>query len=302
MIPFLKMQALMNDFVVLDYRDGRIMPPPDLLGAMTHRRLGIGCDQVVCLLKPRDPTADCQMRIFNAPDGSEAQTCGNAARCVALMLMEESGKGTARIESNAYVMSCWAVGKDENDESIHIAVDMGIPYTESDPFLPLSDLLPDAYKEKYPEFQPLEPEQALFIDMGNPHCVVFVKTCADIPVRALGSAIEKSPIFSEGTNVEFIEILDPQNLRMRVWERGAGETPACGSGACASVVAAILAEHTARHCTVHLDGGTLDILWREQDEHVIMTGSAKTVFYGKIDPDVLWDIKTDLDLLSHNNF
>ena len=263
-IPFIKMHGLGNDFVVFDHRENPLEITPERAAWLADRRLGVGCDQIVQILPPVSDgsLAHGEMRIFNA-DGSRAEMCGNAARCVAQYLRQKSGlaedtltlqtgAGLIHIESAAGGMEAVDMGRpgfDKLEEPITTESGSGYRFTE--------------------------------LSMGNPHCVIFVPELEAFPLASEGPLLERHPRFPNRTNVEFVQVLGPERIRMRVWERGAGITPACGTGACAAGVAAMLNGHVGRRVVVVLDGGELDIVWRS-DDHVVMTGPATTSFFGEI--------------------
>lgn len=255
---FLKMHALGNDFVILDLRQGGDLPDVQTLSAMTDRRYGIGCDQVIPLLPPRTQGADCFMRIFNAPDGSEAEACGNATRCAARIIMEKEQKDTAIIETIVGILPC------THQKDGRITADMGRGEV-THLHLPL----------------PCDP---VGVSVGNPHCIIFVKDAEVVDVATLGPHYEHDPLFPARTNVEFVHVIDQNTLRMRVWERSCGITQACGSAACATLIAAVSRGLSPRKACVIMDGGPLDIYWREEDDHVLMTGPASYVFQGVYAP------------------
>lgn len=270
MVPFLKMHGLGNDFVVIDGRGG--MPSLDeaAVRAIGDRRRGVGFDQLLLIESPRNGSADAFMRIYN-PDGSEAGACGNGTRCVASLLMGDNGAGRCRIETRRGVLEASAVGD-------LVTVDMGaaqldwadIPLVE-----PMeTDRLPIAEG-------PLRDPVA--VGMGNPHCVFFVADAEAIDLPALGPKIEHHPLFPARTNVEVASVRADGSIRLRVWERGAGITLACGSGTCATVVAAVRRGLIdGRAAEVQVDGGRLAIEWRESDGHVLMTGPVATSFAGEL--------------------
>ncbi len=272
--PFVKMHGLGNDFVVLDARTRAFALEAPAIRAIADRKTGVGCDQLIVIEPPREALADAFMRIRNA-DGSEVQACGNATRCVASLLMEESGERHAVIQTVAGLLDAEALPDGR------IAVDMGPARLD------------------WREIPLAKPQDTLRLDlsvgllaapvavsMGNPHAVFFVDDVAAIPVEEVGPAVEKHPLFPEYTNVEFVQVLDRSRLRMRVWERGTGVTRACGSGACASLVAAARRGLSERSADVVLDGGTLHIEWLP-DGHVLMTGPALVSFRGTLEPALL---------------
>ena len=269
-LPFQKMHGLGNDFVVLDARTRAI---PLTLGQrrwIADRRRGIGCDQLIVLEPPRDRLADVFMRIHN-PDGGEAGACGNATRCVAAKVMAEKHSRHAIVETISGLLDTEAV-----DGGL-VSVDMGearLDWRE----IPLSEAcdtlhLPLALG---PVSDPVG------VNVGNPHAVFFVPKAEQIDVAALGPVLERHKLFPERANIEFAQIMAPDRIRMRVWERGAGITQACGSGACATLVAAARRKLTGRSATVVLDGGELLIEWLS-DNHVRMTGGWTESFRGEID-------------------
>ncbi len=263
-IPFVKMHGLGNDFVVLDARVQGI-PPMDarLAAALADRRTGIGCDQLI-LIEPSQ-AADFRMRIFNA-DGSEVEACGNATRAVGLL-----HGGPARIETlGGLVQASPADGG--------IAVDMGEPRFDWNaiPLAYAMDTLamPVGWEEL---------EGPVAVNVGNPHAVFFVADNAAVDLARLGPEIEHDPLFPERVNVNVATVTSQEAIRLRVWERGAGETRACGTGACATAIAAMRRGLTDRAVTVSLAGGDLRIEWRE-DNHILMTGPATESFRGDFDP------------------
>lgn len=275
MTSFLKMHGLGNDFAVFD---GRIFPVPvnaDVARAIADRRQGIGCDQVIVMEKGQNGAA-AFMRIFNA-DGSEVESCGNAARCVAWLLMAEHETDTIEIATAGGPLLCRAAGTGT------VTVDMGPPRLDWRE-IPMAQAVETAdfalpVAGRSDEFL----HHAVAVSMGNPHCVLFVEDPDAVPLSGIGPVIEHHPWFPYRTNVEFVSRPGADHLRMRVWERGAGITLACGTGACAAVVAASLRGITGRKVTVTLDGGDLHIEWRESDGHVLMTGPARFSFAGETD-------------------
>jgi len=272
-IEFTKMHGLGNDFVVLDARRTKLTVDPARARALADRRRGIGCDQVILLEPARNGGAQLHMRIFNA-DGSEVAACGNASRCIGAMLLDETGTETAVIETDAGLLEA-VRGKNG------IAIDMGLALDDwrDIPLIEARDTLHLEIVEG-----PLADPVA--VSVGNPHAVFFVEDAEAVPLAELGPKLEHHPLFPERTNVEVVEVQTPTRLRVRVWERGAGITQACGTGACAAAVAANRREMAERRVTIVLDGGELDIHWRE-DGHVIMTGPVATVYSGVVDEAAL---------------
>jgi diaminopimelate epimerase len=273
-VPFCKMHGLGNDFVVLDFRRVAIPLGAAAVRRLADRRIGIGCDQVILLEPPRHPAAQVLMRIRNA-DGSEAEACGNATRCVADLLYRETRDPRVRIETAAGLLEAEALP----DRSF--AVDMG-------PARMVWHEIPLAHARDTDRVDlsagPLG--EAVCTNIGNPHATFFVADLEAVDLAALGPALEHHPLFPERANIGIGEIRGGRTIRLRVWERGTGITPACGSGACAALVAAHRRGLAERRAAVELDGGTLDVAWRE-DGHVIMTGPASLSFEGAFDADLL---------------
>ena len=265
--PFLKMHGAGNDFVVLDAR----ARPWDIDGEaakrIADRRTGIGCDQLIVVGPARQAGADAFMSIFN-PDGSEVSACGNATRCVAWMLMGESGAETATLETRAGLLYAQAAGENR------ITVDMG-PARLDWAQIPLASAM-DTLHLPVTIGQLSDP---VGVGMGNPHAVFFVPDAETVPLGDLGPQLEHHALFPERCNIEAAQILPDGSIRMRVWERGAGITLACGTGACATLVAAARRGLTGRKADVVLDGGTLTIEWLENN-HVMMTGPVALAFSG----------------------
>ena len=278
-LPFTKMHGLGNDFVVVD---GRAVPAalsPAQYRAVGDRRRGVGYDQFLTILPARNGGA-AYMAIHN-PDGSEAQACGNGTRCVASLLMREAGTAEVAIETVAGRLLCTDAGDGR------VTVDMGPARLGWDeiPLAPAENAADaDTLSFTVPGAEAFGPATA--VNIGNPHAVFFVPDAEAVDLAGVGPGIEHSPAFPERANIEFVTVLAPDRLRMRVWERGAGITQACGSGACASLVAAARRGLTGRRATVDLDGGPLEIWWRP-DGHVEMTGPVATSFAGILDADLL---------------
>lgn len=264
---FKKMHGLGNDFVIIDARTQSVTLGPEQTQAICDRHFGVGCD-TLALIEPSEK-ADAFARFYNA-DGSESAACGNASRCIADIIMQETGKESCVIETGRGPLKCMRAG-----EGL-ISVDMGIPKFEWQD-IPLSEEK-DTLHLNFKEFQD---SSATLVNMGNPHCVFFEDDVDAWPVTQIGPQIENYRFFPERTNVEFIQLISPTRIKQRTWERGCGETLACGSGACAAVVAAIRREVVrGRIIDVELKGGELRIEWRESDGHVIMTGPVEYVFDG----------------------
>lgn len=262
-IPFRKMHGLGNDFVVIDSRARRVAMTARRARALADRCTGIGCDQLI-LIEPADG-ADVRMRIFN-PDGSEVEACGNAARAVGLLLAGERA-GDTRIETLGGTIIARA-------DPAGISVDMGRPRFEWDA-IPLAFAMDTLHLPV--AFENLADPAA--VNVGNPHVVFFVPDAAAIDLARLGPIIEHDPLFPARINVNVATIVAPDVIDLRVWERGAGLTRACGTGACATAVAAMRRRLTGRTVEVRLPGGPLTITWG-QDQAITMTGPAATAFTG----------------------
>ena len=264
---FRKMHGLGNDFVIIDHRNGGVDFTVDQIRLIADRRLGVGCDQFIVMNPPRTAGTDCFMTIYN-PDGSEAGACGNGTRCVASLI----NKGEPVIETISGILKCRRVDGDM------IEVDMGLPRLDWQQ-IPLSEER-DTLHLGIGDGDTLSDPVA--VSMGNPHCVFFVPDVDALSIETLGPAVERNSLFPQRTNVEFAEIKGSSTIRMRVWERGAGITMACGSGACATIVAAVRRGLTGRKAEIVLDGGSLFLEWRETDDHVLMTGPVADVFDGNL--------------------
>ena len=271
--PFLKMNGLGNDFVVVEARSEPFAPSEAEARAIADRESGIGCDQLIAI-EPSD-TADAFMRIWNA-DGGLVQQCGNAVRCVGWLLMEASGKDAVRLDTPAGVVTVDRAGPQL------VTVDMGRPGLDWRD-IPLEEPMDTRGIELQvgPIDNPVLHTPGA-VSMGNPHVVFFVPDAESAPVREVGSMIEHHRLFPERTNVEFCEVKARDRLRVRVWERGVGVTKACGTGACAALVAAHRRAFCNRKATVEMDGGDLVIEWRKEDDHVLMTGPVAVEFTGRL--------------------
>jgi len=271
MTVFLKMHGLGNDFVVLDGRAKKPTLSESIARAIADRHTGVGCDQLVVIEPPRSKDADAFMRILNS-DGGEVEACGNAVRCVGAVLMDERGTSKVTVETLAGPVAVSASVRG-------ITADMG-PARLDWQEIPLARAM-DTLALPMAEGAYTDP---VGVGMGNPHAVFFVSDVASVPLAQVGPKLEHHPLFPKRTNVEFAEVLEPGRIRMRVWERGAGVTQACGTGACATLVAAVRRGLAPRTSQIVLDGGTLEIEWRD-DNHVLMTGPTSLAFTGDIDLD-----------------
>ena len=270
-LDFHKMHGLGNDFVIVDQRSGKLSLSPEQISRIGDRRHGVGFDQLLCL-EPSDK-ADVFMRVFN-PDGSEAGVCGNGTRCVARLMMEEHGLSHVAIETRAGVLEA-------TPGLLGYTVDMGRPGQSWDE-IPLSRAMDTLALDI--EAGPLK--QPTAVSMGNPHAVFFVDDADAVPLDELGPELEHHPLFPDRANIGVATVRDRDTIRLRVFERGAGITSACGSGACAALVAAVRRDLTAHTASVCLDGGRLRITWGE-DGRVKMTGPATHAFKGTFDPEML---------------
>ncbi|MDH8701332.1 diaminopimelate epimerase [Dysgonomonadaceae bacterium PH5-43] len=275
-MKFTKMHGIGNDYVYINCFDKMIECPEELSIAISNQHKGVGSDGLV-LIMPSD-VADFRMRMFN-PDGTEAQMCGNASRCVGKYVFDNklTRKTDISLETKAGIKHLKLYV--EQGEVNKISVDMGEPILNCAdiPVLYPSDTL----VEQLINFKP-EQYNLTCVSMGNPHAVIFDVKLYDFPLSSIGRKIERFKLFPERTNVEFVEILSPRKAKMRVWERGTGETQACGTGACAVLVAGVLTKRLERKATIVLPGGNLEIEWRESNNRVYMTGEAVTVFEGEL--------------------
>ena len=275
-LKFTKMHGAGNDYIYMNGFVQGIENPSALAIRLSNRNFGIGSDGLVLILPSEN--SDFRMQMFNS-DGSEAEMCGNASRCVGKYVYDNglTTKKEIALETKAGVKYITLLEGDERARKV--TVDMG------EPILDPVQIPVKVDKEPVLNF-PLNIDGKIWeiscVSMGNPHAVVFTTGIKELDLPVIGPKFEKHPIFPRKTNTEFIEVVDRKTLNMRVWERGAGETLACGTGACAAAVAAILNGYCDRKITIHLIGGDLEIEWDEQNNHVYMTGEAVTVFEGEI--------------------
>jgi len=275
-IPFSKYQGLGNDFILLDNRHQQdLLLTPAQAKFWCDRHFGIGADGVIFLLQ--DPDGQWRMRLINR-DGSEGEMCGNGIRCLA-KFMQSLGIPT---EGSQYAVQTGAglMHLDLSADGL-VTVDMGEPALLGQQ-IPTTLVPADTKAIAVPLVVADQTWTVTLVSMGNPHCVTFVSDLEQVNYTAIGAQFEHHPVFPNRTNTEFIEVLDRHTLKMRVWERGAGATLACGTGACASVVAGVLNNLCDRQCEVQLLGGSLHIHWLEATNHVLMTGGADLVFQGVI--------------------
>lgn len=278
-IEFTKYHGLGNDFILIDNRSSSTpVITPEQAVKLCDRHFGIGADGVIFALPAKNGT-DYTMRIFNS-DGSEPEMCGNGIRCLAAFLADLEGDAKNsdqyRIHTLAGVITPQLMADGQ------VKVDMGIPKL-------LAGEIPTTIRPANEKVinQPLEVAGKTWdvtcVSMGNPHCITFVDDVAAIPLEVIGPEFEHHPAFPQRINTEFIQVVRPDYVKMRVWERGAGITLACGTGACASLVAGVLTGKCDRTATVELPGGPLQIEWSEIDQRLYMTGPAERVFTGKVE-------------------
>lgn len=276
--PFLKMNGLGNDFVVLDKRAQDLAISGEAARWIADRRAGIGCDQII-VLEPPQVGADVTMRIWNA-DGGEVEACGNATRCIAQLLAQEIGRNEIVIDTMAGRLRC-AVLPDER-----VTVDMGEPKFDWQD-IPLAERMDTRNIDV--KVGPID-APVLFgpsaVNVGNPHCIFFVPDVAAHDLAKIGPMLEYHPMFPQRANISLAQVRDKSHIRLRVWERGVGITHACGTAACATLAAAARKKLTNRKAEVELEGGTLTIEWRESDNHILMTGPAALNFRGELPMDL----------------
>jgi diaminopimelate epimerase len=272
---FAKMNGLGNKICVLDARIETMPLTPEIVEALGQEGKGIGFDQLMVLEPPRNPLADVYTTIWNS-DGTKVSACGNGTRCVAWYLMRESGQDHMVIETEAGLLGAARAGE------FDISVDMGEPKLDWQD-IPMSERMDTMRIELQvgPLDDPIMHGPGC-VSMGNPHVVFFVQDAEVAPVKEVGPMIEHHPLFPQGVNVGFAEIVARDHIRLRVWERGAGLTKACGTGACAALVAAVRLRKTERRARVQVDGGDMTIEWRATDNHVIMTGPVEIEAEGTI--------------------
>ena len=276
MIKFTKMHGLGNDYVYIDAINQKIQNESKLAQFVSNRHFGIGSDGLILICESK--VADFKMRMFNS-DGSEAEMCGNGIRCVGKFVYDKgfTNKTTVTIETLAGIKTLKLNIKDEKVETVR--VDMGEPILEA-------NKIPVISKEEPVKNLELEAENRKFkftcVSMGNPHAITIVENTKEFEVERYGKILEVDKAFPKKANIEFAQVIDKENIKMRVWERGAGETLACGTGACATAIACNLLNLTGRKVNIELLGGTLNIEWNENDNHIYMTGPAVTVFDGEL--------------------
>ncbi|MEG6503495.1 MULTISPECIES: diaminopimelate epimerase [unclassified Desulfovibrio] len=280
-LRFTKMQGIGNDYVYINGFQERIDSPGELAKKISDRHFGIGSDGLVLILP--SASADVRMRMFNA-DGSESEMCGNAVRCVGKYVYDHGiqVKDVITVETRAGVKIVRLLF--EAGQVCGATVDMGEPELNPARIPVLTETSGDGSQQRFVA-RPVDVNGQLYeitaVSMGNPHAVIFTKGIDDLDLPRIGPRFEHHPLFPKRTNTEFAEVISSTKVRMRVWERGAGETLACGTGACAVAVACVLNGYAGREVEVELKGGSLHIHWDEASNHVYMTGGAVTVFSGE---------------------
>ena len=273
---FSKMHGLGNDYVYVDCFAENVDDPARLAVAISDRHFGVGSDGLI-LVMPSEAAADVRMRMFNG-DGSEAQMCGNGVRCVAKYAYDHGhvGANPMRVETAAGIKTI-DLQLGDDGKVAGATVDMGKPILEP-------EQIPVLIRQARAVDVTIKTHSRVFqmtcVSMGNPHAVIFVDDVAAVPLDQLGPEIEHNPVFPERVNVHFVQVHSPAEVTMRTWERGSGITLACGTGASAVCVAGVQTRRTGRSILAHLPGGDLKLQWREDDEHVLMTGPATEVFTG----------------------
>ena len=267
-MPYLKMNGLGNDFVVVDARASGRRFSAGAVRAISDRARGVGCDQFIVMEKPRAAGADVFMRIYNA-DGGEIDACGNASRCISALVAGELGRRTVLLETNAGLLAA-----EVSEDGKQVTVDMGKPRFAWEQ-IPLAEPFADTTGIEL-QIGPIDApvlHTPSVVNVGNPHAIFWVKDVASYDLGRFGPLLENHPIFPQRANISLAEVVTPERIKVRVWERGAGLTKACGTAACAVGVAAARKQLTGRTVTVELPGGPLTIAWRDSDDHILMTGA-----------------------------
>jgi diaminopimelate epimerase len=275
--PFVKMNGLGNEIVLVDMRAAPTAVTADDARAAAKPG-GVPYDQLMALYPPRTPGTDAFVRIYNN-DGSEAGACGNGMRCLASLLVEQTGKNALAVETQAGLLNCWKAGEES------FTVDMGVPRFAWNE-IPLAEEFRDTRAIELqigPIDKPILHSPSV-VNVGNPHAIFWVDDVAPYDLGRIGPLLENHPIFPERANISLAAVKSREHLVVRTWERGAGLTRACGSAACAAAVAATRTRRTGRKVTVTVPGGDLSIEWREADNHVLMTGPVEYEFAGRFDP------------------
>ncbi len=275
-MEFTKMQGIGNDYIYINCFKEKVKNPAELSVRLSDRHFGIGSDGII-LIKPSSK-ADCEMDIYNA-DGSRAMMCGNGIRCVGKYVYDRGicRKNPLRVDTQSGVKTLYLNIKDAAVQSVR--VDMGAPILNPAE-IPVK--LPGERAVDVPYSVNGKEERITCVSMGNPHCVLFVQNVDALDLEKIGPSFENAPIFPQRVNTEFIQVINDKEVKMRVWERGSGETWACGTGACASAVACALNHKTGRKVLLHLRGGDLTVTWDEASGSVFMEGPAAFVFDGTV--------------------
>ncbi len=275
-MKFTKMEGCGNDYIYINCFEETVTNPQQLAITMSERHFGVGADGIVLIMPSEE--ADFNMRMFNA-DGSEGEMCGNASRCVGKFVYDRGLTNKTSISLSTLAGIKYLQLHIKNGVVDTVTVDMGEPIFEGKKIPTISD-------KEFVQKEVLSAKEKTFemtcVSMGNPHAVIMVENIEEFNVAKYGREIEKYEKFPNKTNVEFIKVEDRQHVKMRVWERGTGETLACGTGACSSIVAGVLNDMVDRNAKVELLGGELQIEWRKEDNHVYMTGPAVTIFEGEL--------------------
>lgn len=264
-VPYLKMNGLGNDFVIVDARESAQRFSGAAVRAITDRVKGVGADQFIVMETPKAPGVDVFMRIYN-PDGGEIDACGNASRCVAALVAEELGRKAVLLETNAGLLEATVT-----DDSV--TVDMGAPRFDWDQ-IPLAEEFADTTGIEL-QLGPIDApilHTPSVVNVGNPHAIFWVSDVEAYDLGRFGPLLENHPIFPERANISLAQVISSDRIKVRVWERGAGLTLACGTAACAVAVAAARKKLAQRKVTIELPGGPLEIDWRVSDNHILMTG------------------------------
>lgn len=273
---FTKMQGIGNDYVYVNCFTEKVENPSEVAVKVSDRHFGIGSDGLI-LIKPSDK-ADCEMEMYNA-DGSQGAMCGNGIRCVAKYVYDYglTDKTSISVDTKSGIKYLDLTVKDGKVEEVK--VNMGAPILTT-------EKIPMIYHQEQVISRPLNVNQEVYevtaVSMGNPHAIVYMDDVKNLDIKAVGPHFEKHPAFPESVNTEFVRVIDRNTVEMRVWERGSGETLACGTGACAVAVACILNGYTEEHVTVKLLGGDLKIFWDRKENLIYMTGPAEVVYDGEI--------------------